>query len=344
MLARVPPRRSSAALRSAALGESARTILIAFVANVVIAAAKLIAGLLSGSVALLAEAAHSFADSVNEVLLGVSLRHAKRSPDAAHPLGHGRARFLWAFVAALASFLIGGCLSIGLAIWELLAGGSSDSALVAWPVLAISFAADGVSWLQGARQARREAREHGQRMWRYLLGSSDPALRAVMVENSAALAGLVLASAGLLAGELVGNETPDAVAALLIGVLLALTAFGLARPLADFLIGRSLPDEQLGRLYAILAASPAIEQIVSLQAVYTGPEEAVVGAKVHPAEGLTIDALTRAMDGLDLAIRSALPEVADVYLDVTTYRLDTRSPAPGVMVDAHGARPPVTGV
>src|SRR5215208_8041757 len=127
MLARVPPRRSSAALRSAALGESARTILIAFVANVVIAAAKLIAGLLSGSVALLAEAAHSFADSVNEVLLGVSLRHAKRSPDAAHPLGHGRARFLWAFVAALASFLIGGCLSIGLAIWELLAGGSSDS-------------------------------------------------------------------------------------------------------------------------------------------------------------------------------------------------------------------------
>src|SRR5262245_16606818 len=113
----VPPlllRHSRAALQSAAEGQSAHTILVAFVANVVIAVAKLIAGLVSGSAALLGEAAHSFADSLNEVLLGYSLRRARRPPDAGHPLGYGRERFLWAFMAAIASFLIGGCLSVAL--------------------------------------------------------------------------------------------------------------------------------------------------------------------------------------------------------------------------------------
>jgi divalent metal cation (Fe/Co/Zn/Cd) transporter len=93
---------------------------------------------------------------------------------------------------------------------------------------------------------------------------------------------------------------------------------------ADLLVGRSLPPDRLEQLARILASDPAIEQVLSLHAVYTGPQEVIVAAKVHPAAGLTIDELTRAMDSLDTAVRSALPEVADVYLDVTSDRLDTR--------------------
>lgn len=323
MFRSVPPRRSRAVLRSATHSESVRTIRIALAANVAVALAKLIAGLVSGSAALLAEAGHSLADSVNEVLLGASLRRARRPADIAHPFGHGRERFLGAFMAAIASFIIGGCLSIGLAIRELAVGGATSNSHIAWLVLAIALVADGASLLQSQRQARREAREHRQAVWRYLLRSSDPALRAVVVEDSAALIGLGLAAGGLLLSELIGNNTPDALASLLIGILLALTAVALARPLADFLIGRSLPAEQLKQLYAILAAASTIEEVLSLQAVYTGPEEVIVGAKVHPAAGLTIDQLTRAMDELDQTLRSALPEVAEVYLDVTTYRSGT---------------------
>jgi len=330
---RVPQRRSIAALRSAARGESLRTVHIALVANVVIAVAKLVVGLLAGSAALLAEAGHSFADSLNEVLLGISLSRARVPADLVHPLGHGRERFLWAFMAAIASFLVGGCLSVGLAIRELSIGGSTQYTLAAWVVLAIALVADGASWLQGLGQARREAREHGQTIWRYLLSASDPALRAVVVEDSAALVGLALAAAGLLLSELVGTNTPDALASLCIGILLALTAFGLARPLADYLVGRSLPAEQLDQLDAILAAAPAIEEVLMLRAVYTGPEEVIVAAKVHPVSSLTIEQLARAMDELDLAMRSALPEVADVYLDVTNYRSDTL-PTPGGPVGA----------
>lgn len=271
---------------------------------------------------MLAEAAHSFADSLNEVLLGISMYRAKQPADATHPLGHARERFLWAFLAAIGSFLIGGCLSVGLAIRSLELGGETARPLIAWIVLAVSFAADATSWLQSMGQARRQAREYGRGVWSYLLRSSDPVVRAVVVEDSAALVGLVIAAAGLLLSELTRSNMPDAIASLLIGILLAITAFGLARPLADFLVGRSLPADHLQRLHAILAASPAVEQILSFHAVYSGPEEAIVAAKIHPAAGMNIGEVTRAMDDLDRKLRAESPLVADVYLDLTTQRAD----------------------
>lgn len=316
-------RHSRAAQLSASEGNSARTILIAFVANVVIAVAKLIAGLISGSAALLGEAGHSLADCLNETFLGYSLLRGRRPADARHPLGYGRERFLWAFLAAIASFLIGGCLSVGLAIREFISGGSTGDFRLAWIVIAISFLADGTSWLQGMRHARREAGRQGMPIRRFLLTTSEPSLRAVVVEDSAALIGLSLAALGLWLSAHFRTEAPDAAAALLIGVLLALTAIGLARLLGDFLVGRSLGDADMRRLSDILAASPAVEQVLLLRAVYIGPEEAIVTAKVHPAARLTVEQLSRAMDQIDTAMRAAIPEVADVYLDISAYSLDT---------------------
>ena len=297
---------------------------MALAANIIIAVAKLVAGLGSGSSAMLAEAAHSFADSLNEVLLGISLRRARRGPDATHPLGHGRERFLWALMAAIASFVIGGCVSVVMAFRQFGSRDLPGAYLASWIVLAVSFAADGASWLQSVGQARREARERGRSVLRHLLRSSEPLLRAIVVEDTAALIGLVIAAAGLLLSDVLGTNTPDAVASLLIGILLAITAFGLARPLADFLVGRSLPPEQLEELRRIIAASPVIEQVVGLQAVYTGPEEVIVAAKVHPSKAATVEELARAMDDLDHQLRAASELVADVYLDITLYRQDTR--------------------
>jgi len=310
-------------LQSATGDESARTIRVALIANFANALAKLSAGLLSGSAAMLGEAGHSFADSLNEVFLGLSLSRARRPPDSKHPLGHGRERFLWAFLAAIASFLIGGCVSLALAIRELATGSATGDRQLAWLVLAISFVADGTSWLQGMRQARGEARERGTTIRQFLMSTSEPALRVVVVEDSAALAGLGLAAAGLALSQLTGTDTPDAAAALFIGILLALTAVGLARTLADYLVGRSLPDDQVKRLSTILAATSAIEEVVMVRAVYIGPEEAIVTAKVHPAPNLTADCLAQTMDQVDAAMRAAVPEVADVYLDITTYSVDT---------------------
>ncbi|PYQ26558.1 MAG: cation transporter, partial [Acidobacteria bacterium] len=112
---------------------------------------------------------------------------------------------------------------------------------------------------------------------------------------------------------------PDAIASLLIGLLLAATAFGLGRPLSDFLAGKSLPPELLEQIRAVIASDKAIEEVLSVQAVYTGPEEVIVAAKVRPAPQLTAEELSRAMDNLDHALRKASPFVADVYIDVTSH-------------------------
>jgi cation diffusion facilitator family transporter len=323
----LPQRRSATALRRAREGESVRTIVIALLANIVIAIAKLIAGLTSGSTGMLAEAAHSAADTVNEVFLAIGLHRDRQPADATHPLGHGRERFLWSFMAAIASFLIGGCVSIALAIAAFTAGHPVVDGLAAWIVLAIAFLADGASWLQSMRQARHQAKEYEASVWRYIVQSSDPVVRAIVVEDSAALLGLFLAAGGLLLSRILKTSVPDSLASLLIGLLLAGTAFGVARPLADFLVGRSLPPRLFEKLNAIFKEDAAIEHVVSLRALYTGPEEVIVVAKVHPSPRLNAEQLTGAIDDLDRRIRLALPLVADVFIDVTAKRAEDSSRA-----------------
>jgi cation diffusion facilitator family transporter len=266
---------------------------------------------------MLAEAAHSAADSINEVLLAISLKRDREPPDETHPLGHGRERFLWAFMAAIASFLIGGCLSIAMAVHELAERHPMKGLRAAAIVLAISFIADGLSLLQSIRQARRQARDYRLPLLRYLRIASDPVVRAVVFEDSVALVGIVIAAGGLLISRQMGSNLADSIASLLIGLLLSVTAFGLARPLADFLVGRSMQPTQLATVRAMFEKVEEIDEIVLLRALYTGAEEVIVVAKIHPKHGVTAERLAAVMDELDHAIRAEFPIVADIFTDVT---------------------------
>jgi cation diffusion facilitator family transporter len=297
------------------------SLAVAFAANLLVAAAKLAAGLITGSSALLAEAAHSVADSANEILLAVSLRRARRPADAEHPFGYGGARFVWAFLAAISSFLIGGCLSIGLAINELVHGGEVGDYGIAWVVLGVAAAADGTSLVQTLTQARREAAFWGRSTLGYLRHTSEPTLRALAVEDTAALIGVALASAGLLVHQLGGPSSSDGIASLLIGILLGFTAIGLALPLADLLIGRSVRPDRLQRARELLTESPAVDDVLDLYAVHVAPQEAILAAKVHPAPGQSGDELSAALDDLDQRLRSELPEIGEVFIDVTATRV-----------------------
>lgn len=312
----LPQRRSIAALRNIEHSSHTRTIGIALISNVLIAVAKLVAGLMTGSAGMLAESGHSFADTINEILLGISLKRSQKSADPLHPFGHGRERFLWAFVAALASFIIGGCVSIGLAIRQFTATERTENQTASWIVLAFALVADGVSWLQSLKQSREEAGIRGMGLRSYLKRTSDPILRAIVVEDSAAVIGTFIAAGGLLASHLLSSPIPDAIASLLIGILLAGTAIGLARPLADFLIGRSLPSELLNQIHEIMATSPLIKSVIGVQAIYTGPEEVIVAAKIVPSCSAVAE-LAAEMDKLDSQIRETVPFVADVFIDIT---------------------------
>ena len=317
---RPPHRRSRAALDRQKESGSARTIIVALTMNIVIAIAKLISGLLSGSAALIAEAAHSLADASNEIFLGISLRRASAPPDELHPLGHGRERFLWAFLAAVASFLVGGCFSVAIAVRQLLHGEQLGNPTAAWIVLGVAFIGDGISWVQSVHQARDDAKERRRDLWFHLWNSSDPTVRAVVAEDSAALIGLVIAAFGLLLSHHFKSDRPDAIASLLIGLLMAATALWLGRNLADFLVGKSLRPELVEEIRKVIASDRAVEEVLSLQAVYIGPEEVIVAAKVRPSARLSAEQLSKAMDGIDHALRKASPFVADVYIDVTSHQ------------------------
>jgi cation diffusion facilitator family transporter len=315
---RLAPRHSAATVQGSR--GSVGAVRVALAANTVVAAVKLAAGLITGSAAMLAEAVHSTADSINEVLLGLSLRRSRRPADVEHPFGHGRERFLWAFLAAISSFLVGGCVSIALALDDLARGSKLSQLGVAGIVLVVAAAADGTSLARTLRQARREARSWGQPTVAYLRESSDPTLRAIAVEDSAALVGVALAAAGLLIPALGGPAKSDAVASLLIGLLLAATAVGLARPLADLLIGKSIPPARLDQAYAILSAAPGIDEVLTVYTVHVGAQEAILAAKVHPTPGQSGDDVARLLDDLDNRLRAELPEIGEVFIDVTTHR------------------------
>lgn len=323
----IGPSHSAATRRAGRAAGHLRSIVVALAANVLVAAAKLAAGLITGSSALLAEAVHSAADSINEVLLWVSIRRGGRPADAEHPLGYGGARFLFAFLATITSFVVGGCVSIGLAIHSLLGGRVIDHFLIAWSVLAVAAVGDGVSLVQTLRQARREAALWNTSTLDYLRGTSEPTLRALAVEDGAALVGVAIAAIGLLVHELGGPSNSDAVASLLIGALLAITAVGLAHPLADLLIGRSLAPARLQKARSIIEHSPAIDHVLNLYALHAAPQEAILTARVHPTAGLSGEQLARLLDELDRRLRRELPEIGEVFIDITAHFRPTTTEA-----------------
>src|SRR3954452_9073463 len=212
-------RRSLGRVRDA--GESRRTVLIALVANALIAVAKLGGGLLSGSAAMFAEAAHSLADTTNQAFLLVSIQLGKREPTPERPFGFGQERYLWSFMAAVGMFLAGAIFAIGFGGIELATGGGeTEGFLVAYVVLGISFLAEGTSWMLAFRQTRGEARDAGKPVWRYARESRDPNVKMVLFEDTVALIGIALAAVGIALNEFTGLTFWDPAAAVLLGLLL----------------------------------------------------------------------------------------------------------------------------
>ena len=230
--------------RAAPQPESMLTVLIAFGANLLIAIAKTVAAVLTGAASMLAEAAHSWADTGNEVLLFIAHRRSTQKADAQHPLGYGREAYVWALFAGFGLFGIGSAVSIMHGIQELLNPAPAELFGVSYAVLAVAFVLEGISFLRALRQSRRDARESHRDLLDYVMGTSDPTLRAVFFEDAAALIGLVIAFAGILLHQITGSAVPDAVGSILVGVLLAVVAVVLIRQNRRFLVGVVVEIEQ----------------------------------------------------------------------------------------------------
>jgi cation diffusion facilitator family transporter len=251
--------------------ESVVTVLVAFAVNILIAVAKTAAAVVTGSASLVAEAAHSWADSGNEVFLLIANRRSRQPPDRTHPFGHGREAYVWSLFAALGLFVAGAAVSVWHGISELITAEPATDFIVGYVVLAISFVLEGISFLQSIRQAKPEAESLDRDLLEHVMATSDPTLRAVFAEDSAALIGVVIAAAGLGLHELTGSTVPDAIGSILIGLLLAVVAIILINRNRQFLIGQEVDPRVRVTVLRALLAEPEVARVTYLRLEFVGP-------------------------------------------------------------------------
>jgi cation diffusion facilitator family transporter len=298
--------------------ESRKTVLVALSANAGIALAKLIAGVAGGSSAMLAEAAHSIADTTNQLFLLASLRFAEREPDEQHPFGYGKERFVWTFMAAIFIFVAGALFSLYEGVEKLVSTGGGESRFgLTYAVLAIALVLESVSLVRAMRQTKADARRFRLPFSGYVRASRDPTTKTVVFEDTAAVTGVLLALAGVALHQLTGSEAPDAIAAILIGVLLGVVAVGLWRDTRGLLIGEAALPEERQRLIQVIEGHPEIDEVVQLLTMAMGPDSLLVAVRVDLADGLSSDDVEHLAEELDFDMREAVPAVRHVFIDPT---------------------------
>ncbi|SDI11715.1 cation diffusion facilitator family transporter [Nonomuraea jiangxiensis] len=298
-------------------GESLGTVLVAGAANLAIALAKLAAGLISGSAAMLSEAAHSAADTVTELLLLVSVRRAGRPADRRHPFGHGKAGFFWAMMAAVATLVGGAGFAITHGVHEIGHGERLSNLTPAYIVLAVSFVLEAISFRKAYTQLQGQAMRRRLSPVQLVRVTSDTALKAVLFEDAAALLGLVIAACGLAGSQLSGSALWDGAASVVIGLLLLGVAITLIRSNLSLLIGQAAPQHVETAIRAVLAAQPEVEEVVELLTMMIGPGQILVGAKIDFRDEASAAGVERACDEVDRRLRAHIPGIAQVFLDPT---------------------------
>lgn len=282
------------------------TVLVALGANVVIAAAKTAAGLMAGSPALLSEAAHSLADSLNEVFLLIAVRRSKRPPDEHHPFGYGKERYFWALLAAVGIFVMGGCFSVYQGIQALRTDPqeSMRGYVTGLVVLAVALLAEGTSLVRALHQARR-------------VGTADPALRTVIAEDTTAVVGVLLAASGIALHLATGDVVWEAGASVGIGLLLVYVAFRLAREARDRLIGEAIDPRLTTRIRALIDAQEEIDTVAGLLTMRLGLDSVLVAARVDLMPGIDSEDVELVCVRIKREITAAWPQADQVFIDIT---------------------------
>jgi cation diffusion facilitator family transporter len=304
--------------RAARVGSSASltTILVAFAANLLVAVAKTVAAVVTGSASILAEAAHSWADTGNEIFLLVADRRSRRPRDRRHPFGFGREAYVWSLLAALGLFVAGAAVSVTHGVQELIHPEPATNFVVGYVVLAVSFVLEGISFLRSVRQARPAAEFLERDLIGGVLATSDPTLRAVFAEDSAALIGLVIAAVALGAHQVTGSSTPDAIGSILVGLLLAAVATVLINRNRQFLIGEEASPNVRAATIEALLAEPEVARVTYLRLEIVGPRLVSVVGDVDLTGDDTESNLAVRLRALEAKI-DASPAVAGVVLSLS---------------------------
>ncbi len=293
-------------------------VLAALTANALLAVLKFVVAAVSGSSAMQAEGYHSVGDTLNQVLLLWGLYAARRAADEQHPFGYGKERYFWSFVVAIVVFGVAGTLSVFEGVEQVLSGGALtwDQARWAFLVLGGALVFEGGSLTISLRQARKKRAELGaSSLARALTRSKDATLATVVLEDVVALIGILLAAGGIGLTVYTQDGRFDGAASILIGALLLIFAFVLARRNRDLIVGESADPEVQLELIRAMEAHPEVQEVVSLRTMHLSPKDVLVGAEINFTDGLDTDEVERAIDEVERAIRERVPSARRIFIE-----------------------------
>ena len=290
-----------------------KAIIAALLANTGIAVTKFVAFLVSGSSAMLAESVHSVADAGNQLLLLVGGRRARKEADTEHPFGYGRARYIYAFVVAIILFSIGGVFSLSEGVSKLQDPHPLENAWLPIVVVLIAIVLESFSLRTAVRESNHV---RGTQGWiQFIRRAKAPELPVVLLEDVAALLGLVFALLGVGLTILTGDSVWDAVGTIMIGVLLVIVAVVLGLETSSLLVGEGASADHVRLIRQTLEAHEGVSGVVHMKTLYLGPDELLVGAKVAFAPGTDIEKVAAIINELELAIRAAVPIARVIYIE-----------------------------
>ncbi|GAB3209024.1 cation diffusion facilitator family transporter [Nocardia tengchongensis] len=299
-------------------GGGKKAILAALSANAGIAVAKFVGAAITGSASMLAEAVHSVADTSNQGLLLLGQRRAEQEADELHPFGYGRNRYFYSFVVALVIFALGSVYAIYEGIHKIQHPEELSNPIVAIVILGLAIALEGFSFITAMRESKPLKGDAS--WWRFIRNSRNPELPVVLLEDSGALIGLVLAFAAISLTMITGEPIWDGVGTLSIGILLGVIAVILIIEMQSLLIGEGATPEEDAAIRDALVDDRCIDKVIHLRTQYLGPEEMLVAAKVSIVPGLEISDIATAIDQAEARVRAQVPAARVIYLEPDLYR------------------------
>jgi cation diffusion facilitator family transporter len=303
--------------RTVSTGGGKRAIIAALLANLGIALTKFVAWALSGSASMLAEAVHSVADTGNQGLLLLGARQSKRRADSEHPFGYGRERYVYAFVVAIILFSIGGVFSIYEGIDKLTHPHTIENAWLPILVLVIAIGLESFSLRTAVKESNHV---RGKESWiQFIRHAKAPELPVVLLEDVAALTGLVFAFLGVGLSIITGNTVWDAVGTLAIGTLLVVVAVVLGIETKSLLVGEGARPADTAAIRTAIEAESQVEAIIHLKTLYLGPEELLVAAKVAFAPRTKLADIATAINSLESRVGSAVPIARVIFIEPDIY-------------------------
>jgi cation diffusion facilitator family transporter len=307
-----------------ASSSSKKVVYVAIAANVAIAASKYVAAFLTGSSAMMAEAFHTTVDTGNELLLVWGMKRSQRPPDELHPFGHGKALYFYSLLVAVYIFGIGGGLAIHEGIAHLKNPAAPENPLWNYVVLGIALIFDLYSWRISYRELIAGQKPQVT-AWNRIKSSKDPTIFTVLLEDSAGIAGTLIAFLGLFLGQLFHSPYFDPAASILIGLLLGAVALFLGRESGALLLGESIERTATEALKNVIRSDPAVEAVGDLLTMYLGPEQVLLNMDIKFRSGLTVQELESSIDRLEERIWRENPKIQRIFIEAESLRGEARS-------------------